>query len=120
MPSFKFRCIKPKATAWLEHEGTWWGDAANNWHLANTDHSVWLRGELKETGFYTDDTGFATFENPEGEQVVSRVFWNGIRRRGGVKPPYRPITIEDIAKTLDWPVEDLCNAEWIGEEETWR
>lgn len=54
-----------------------------------------------------------------GEEIISRVFYEGIGRAGGVKPQKRRTdadTIEEVAKLLECPVENLTG-EWIGEEQ---
>lgn len=55
----------------------------------------------------------------EGEGTfIARCFRNMIIRRGGVKPPWRPFTLQEISKIIGWTraPEELLEEGWIGEE----
>lgn len=54
-----------------------------------------------------------------GESFISRIFYMGIERRGGIKVK-KENTIEDVAKALGVSVEMLSEDGWLLEEDTWR
>lgn len=111
---YKFKAVKPQESSWLECEGKNKADAVQNWHLDNCG--------LVDTGFMaTLEDGrkemqyFALFEFEDGEQLISRICKMGLYRKGGVPPPGRAPTLQDIADRLEVDVDELQG--WIGEEE---
>jgi len=64
---------------------------------------------------------FALYEIENGDQYVSRIYKQGIVRKGGVRRPGDTFTLQQVAEKLGWekPLEELLGAGWEGEEEKW-
>jgi len=76
--TYKFRFINPEATEWVEGEGSNEIDAIQEYQLR---FRIGIRVKL-DVGHFVY---FARVEVPSGEQMISRVFWHGLERRGGVR-----------------------------------
>lgn len=107
----EYRCrhVRPEATKFAVVDGDTPEDAAQNFHMAT------MCGAR-----LSDGTGarFSVIE-VDGVEIISRVFYHGIGRVGGVKPKKRAIdadTLDEVAALLGVPVEELTG-EWVGEEE---
>lgn len=114
---YKFRYLKPDdiATEWIEAEGTSEIDAIQENHLRCNYGAVVKLSPNEGT------VRFAIVETESGERLISRVFWCGIGRKGGVVPNPDPFTYEAAAKKLGVPVEKLTDPTgWDGEETEWH
>lgn len=109
-----YRCcmVRPTPSNWHDVEADSWGEAANEVH-ANV-----LEGGYR---YRADEGGpavfFAMMEVEGFGQVISRYYWEGIWRRGGVRHYRGPSRLDYIAKELGW-VEDprlLLETGWDGE-----
>jgi hypothetical protein len=118
MSNFRCRTVKPEVSEWGEIMADSPEDAANSYHLRESD-------SLKNFRYWAS-TGpnaghivlFALVEVEGHETLISRVFSHGIHRRGGVKS--NTPTLADIARELGWtgPPEELLDEDdgWTGVE----
>lgn len=121
MMSYRCRMKIPQETDWMEVEAATPAEAAHVCH-----DQLYERGQ-KGIG-YTDRRAddfrqrvyFALMETEGFEPWVSRIYYSGIWRKGGVLPPAGP-TLMDIAKQLGWTAapEKLLEEGWECEE-TWE
>ena len=126
---YQCRTVVPKVSAW------WWvdgaeseADAAQVFHDNHNIHPGFAN-EVPSLGYSTGVGSKARFARIEvalveddgqakSEVLISRVFWSGIVRRGGVKPPPGP-TLAEIAEQLQWegaPEDLLTDEAWEGVE----
>lgn len=77
------------------------------------------KGLVYERGGPGDKIAFARVEVEGHGDMVARVFWTGLVRRGGVRRD-RPLTLAEIATALRWTgeVNELVADGWECEETT--
>lgn len=128
---YQCRTIKPHKSKWYEIDAPTWEEAANEFHTNHTlkedGYILTVFPEENESGSGKYNVYFALIEvkDSEGNQygpVVSRYFYHGIYRAGGVKPPSKMKSLQErleyIAEKLGWehPAEELLEEGWEGEE----
>ncbi len=125
---YQCRTVVPKLSAW------WWVDGAESGadavQVFHDHHNIHpgFANEVPSLGYSTGVGSKARFARIEvarledghvqSDVLISRVFWSGIVRRGGVKPPLGP-TLAEIAKQLQWegaPEDLLTDEGWEGVE----
>lgn len=125
MPSYTCRVVVP-ATA-RQRIVTIEGDSpsyaaneAHSQHFTNATDSLCVSHSAND-GSGREDVYFAVIE-VDGERYTSRMFKQGIYRKGGVKPRNVPTLLQQltvIAKALGWeddPMELVGSSMWEGEE----
>lgn len=111
MKEYKCRHVLPETSRYAMVLGLSPEDAAQEFHLMDIG-GVRLRG----------GGGYFSVIEVDGVEMVSRVFYEGIGRKGGVRPPKRKNeadTLEEVAQKLCVPA-DLLTGEWVGEEKNGR
>jgi hypothetical protein len=112
---YRCRFVKPKASEWFRVEADSPEEAANTFHF-DRGGGLSYRHELEDGK--VEYVYFALVETEGFEPVVSRIFWQGIRRVGrfGHGP-----TLEDIAKALDYTHHpSTLMDDWEYEENEWK
>lgn len=114
---FRCRTLRPELSEWFEIEEETADRAANEFHVQKSDYfknlSYWMP---------TEDGGqevihFAMIEVEGHKPVISRYYYRGIYRKGGVRP--NQPTLVQIAEQLHWKADPKELIEpWEGEE-TW-
>jgi hypothetical protein len=85
-------------------------DAAQEFHLKNLTGAP-IKCQDGSTAYYS-------IVDVSGQRFISRIFYKGIGRRGGVK--VKENTIMDVAKALGVSVEILLEEDWLLEDDTWK
>jgi hypothetical protein len=103
MNTYTCQVVKPKKSIVYKVTADSIADAANETHMK-------ARIQLKSS--LAGNPCFAVVE-VDGVEYLSRVFYEGIGRNGGIKPTYPSIT--SIAGALGFPAEDFVG-DFEGEE----
>ena len=112
MTTYRCRLTVPRVTDWTDVRADSPEMAANEFHDRNYRGTLWHvpDPDLPGTRIY-----FALVEVDGHEPTISRIYWSGIVRTGGVR---RRLTLAEIAKQLGWahPPEELLSPGLDGEE----
>lgn len=118
MTRFKVRLLKPAPTQWLTIDAESTADAVMKLHerMGRTSSIVYTPDHERPGAVIW----FALAEVAGHGEVVSRLYWRGIARRGGVRVR-PPTTLADVATALGWPhaTDDLVAPGWEGEDDKW-
>lgn len=116
--TFRARIIKPRATEWLNFGVDTPEDAAQALHDRNgrSCSAVYV----PDADMPASEVWFALVEVEGHGEFVSRIYRNGIGRRGGVRRK-APATLADIAREVGWTKDpaELVALGWYGEQEEW-
>jgi len=128
MPSYTFKMWILSEQKWSETwhtmEAASFNETIQKYHSTfSTDSSfaVCLSDypDCKVAGEEVSFMRFQDAEHPE-QQIISRLFLQRIKRRGGVRRPGYPLTLEDIAKRLAVSPDMLAPGAWEDEAEGWE
>lgn len=104
----------------VEYEGETIEEAIQNYHYDKYDSLSSLVGVKfivqpeDFPGSRRESWHLILFDTDEG-QIISRVCWNGIFRKGGFSTPLiRKQLWEEVASTLGVRVEEIKHNNWIG------
>lgn len=113
---YRCRILRPSCSSWHDVEAPTWQEAANTFHERELDTVGGLRFRHELDAARSEIIVFAVVEVEGHGQIFSRVYLQGIWRKGGVKP-LAPVTLESIAEELHFqrPAEELLTP-WQGEE----
>ncbi|HET9063716.1 MAG TPA: hypothetical protein VFO62_10545 [Candidatus Binatia bacterium] len=126
MMTYRCRFVIPGVSDWHEVSADSPEEAANEFHSWYVPEG---RGAYASLRYYPDDTRpaytvmFARVEVEDHGVLISRMYWTGITRRGGVRSKHWVTHLDDIAARLGWthpPEELLASDGWQGEEQEWR
>ena len=120
------RAIGPKKTERLTRQvlANSPEEAAQNFHFSDAPHGDDYAIKYSEllTGGGHQRVHFAKIEVVGHGEFITRVYHQGIYRKGGVRPPGQSgLTLEEVARALGWkdaPEELLTD--WEGQDEEWR
>ena len=119
MATFRCRSLKPKVSEWREIEAETPELAANEYHSFWSETDVRVTDDRVENRRYK--IGFMRVEVEGYDAWVSRMFYYGIWRKGGVKPwglKSFAARLKEAAEIVGWehdPME-LIEDGWEGEE----
>jgi len=108
---YSCRLVKPTVGSWIGIEANSPGEAANEFHCTHMAGTISYRPENGSEG-----VSFALVEVEDHGDFVSRMYYLGIGRAGGVRRP-QP-TLKQIAEMLGWErdPEELLEPGWLYEE----
>ena len=117
---FRFRVLRPIATAWIEAEAASIEDAIQDYHAlrcaqtwADNSVGIFLRNQ---DGTPKEQQWFAVFEDETGTELISRICCTGLWRSGGVRRRGPERTMADVARELGVEPGALSEGEWPFEE----
>lgn len=116
MAKYRCRTLQPSYSSWYEVEAPTWQEAANTFHERELDTVRGFRFSFPKGEGRSETVVFALVEVDGVGQGISRVYLQGIRRKGGVRPLSFP-TLREVAERLGWKgsPDDLLTP-WPGEE----
>lgn len=119
MPTYQCRFTAPRSSGWSAVEAPSPEMAANEFHYRDKSFGISYCPDPEKPG---SRIYFASVEVDGFGTWVSRVYWSGIVRRGGVRSRGRKLTLADVAKAVRWERDpaELLGEGWDGEESEWR
>lgn len=107
---------KPNQLDWFDIQASSLESAVQNYHEYNFYSGSYFFDQIDADGKITK-IHFILVEILGFGELVSRIYYRGIYRRGGVKPYFK--SIESIAMDLGWEhaPNELLNSGWEGEEQ---
>lgn len=113
---FRCRFLLPKESQWFEVEDAGPAQAANTCHFDRDELGIRYTEHLPDGG--KQQISFARIEVEGHGSWVSRVYKLGIWRKGGVPRPGYQVTLEDIARAVEYDADPqtLIAPGWEFEE----